>query len=212
MVTTGVLAFGAGILVNGCSTTTTTGTTTYRTTATAACRTTHRYPYRPVCGGGCYPSHGCNRPPNYSSGWRNSSNIIISTGGSNRPGNGYWIATTTSPVAAITSAPARSASPITAAKPEPELNDLSKRQPRAMPADVKRPSPDATAQNWKARAATPVRRTRSKMSSLRNASPAPSQFIQSLSQGRHAMSAPAPKGAGLIMQARPRIAKARARR
>jgi hypothetical protein len=46
------------------------------------------YPYRPAYGGGYYPSHGYNRPPNYNSGWQNSGNILINVDGG--AGGGYW--------------------------------------------------------------------------------------------------------------------------
>ena len=45
----------------------------------------------------------------------------------------------------------QTSSPITQAKPNrSDLNDLSKRQPRPMPADVQRPASNATASNWNA--------------------------------------------------------------
>jgi hypothetical protein len=121
------------------------------------------YPYRPSYGGGYYPSNGYNRPPGYNSGWQNNGNIIINTSGNNRPGsNGYQRPSTIS-------------SPITAARPNrPELNDLNQRQPRAMPADVRRPSPDATAANWKGQSGYAGAKNRDKMTSqerIANAQP-----------------------------------------
>ena len=107
------------------------------------------YPYRPVYGGGYYPSHGYNRPPGYNSGFVNTGNIVVVPGG-NRPGGGYWDRYDPRPGAGGYNKPRPVSSPISAARPNrPELNDLNKRQPRAMPADVKRPSPSATAGNWK---------------------------------------------------------------
>jgi hypothetical protein len=104
------------------------------------------YPYRPVYGGGYYPSNGYNRPPNYNSGWQNNGNIIINTG--DRPSGGYWDRYDNKAGARPYQRPA--SSPITAARPNrPELQQLSTRQARPMPADVKRPSADATASNWK---------------------------------------------------------------
>jgi len=104
------------------------------------------YPYRPVYGGGYYPSNGYNRPPNYNSGWQNNGNIIINTGG----GSGYWDRYDDRPGTGGYQRPRPASSPISAARPNrPELQELNKRQPRAMPADVKRPSADATATNWK---------------------------------------------------------------
>ena len=56
-------------------------------------------------------------------------------------------------------------SPISAAKPgRPELQDLNKRQPRPMPADYKRPAPDATAANWKGQSGYAGAKNRDKMS------------------------------------------------
>jgi hypothetical protein len=107
------------------------------------------YPYRPAYGGGYYPSNGYNRPPNYNSGWQNSGNIIINTGG-NRPGGSYWDRYDNRPGTTDRARTRQVSSPITSARPNrPELQELNKRQPRAMPADVRRPSPDATAANWK---------------------------------------------------------------
>ncbi len=155
MVATGVLAFGAGILVSeifdddddyyhpnyGYG-----GMPYYPP-----------YPYRPSYGGGYYPSNSYNRPPNYNSGFQNTGNIVINTGG-NRPGssgNAYWDRYDNKPRAGATGSSGynrnrTTSSPISAARPSrPELQDLNKRQARPMPADVKRPSPDATVDNWK---------------------------------------------------------------
>jgi hypothetical protein len=106
------------------------------------------YPYRPAYGGGYYPSHGYNRPPNYNSGWQNSGNIVINV--DRGAGGGYWDRYDDKPRARTDNRRNKANSPISAARPNrPELNGLNKRQPRPMPADVKRPSPDATASNWK---------------------------------------------------------------
>jgi len=55
------------------------------------------------------------------------------------------------------------------------LNELNKRQPRPMPADVKRPSPNATAANWKGQSGyAGATKSRDKMSSqerIANAQP-----------------------------------------
>jgi hypothetical protein len=153
LVTTGVLAFGAGILVN-------------ELFDDDDHKNKHKYdyyypnygyggmpyyppyPYRPAYGGGHYPSHGYNRPPNYNSGWQNNGNIVINTGG-NRPNGGYWDRYGNKPGGGYHK-PRPVSSPISTARPNrPELNELNKRQPRPMPADYKRPSPNATADNWK---------------------------------------------------------------
>ena len=115
------------------------------------------YPYRPSYGGGYYPSNGYNRPPNYNSGFQNNGNIYVNTGGGNRPGgnnNNYWNNYDNKPRPGGNNngynKARKTSSPITQAKPNrSDLNDLNKRQPRPMPADVKRPSPNATASNWK---------------------------------------------------------------
>ena len=156
LITTGLLAFGAGILVNeifddddhhnnGYY---------YPNYGYGGMPYYPPYPYRPSYGGGYYPSNGYNRPPNYNSGFQNTGNIYINTGG-NRPGgnDNYWDRYDNKPRPGNNSGYNRArttSSPITQAKPNrSDLNDLNKRQPRPMPADVKRPSPNATASNWK---------------------------------------------------------------
>ena len=142
LIATGVLAFGAGILVN-------------ELFDDDDDWDHHDY---------YYPSNGYNRPPNYNSGWQNNGNIIINTG--DRPNGGYWDRYDNKPGARPYERPA--GSPITAARPNrPELQQLNSRQPRPMPADVKRPSADATASNWKGQSsyAGADRKTREKMSS-----------------------------------------------
>ena len=150
LIATGVLAFGAGILVNelfddddrryGYY---------YPNYGYGGMPYYPPYPYRPSYGGGYYPSNGYNRPPGYNSGFNNSGNIVINTGG-NRPGNNYWDRYDNKPGAGGYNKARPVSSPISSARPNrPELNDLNKRQPRPMPADYKRPSPNATAGNWK---------------------------------------------------------------
>jgi hypothetical protein len=87
LVTTGLLAFGAGMLVNeifdddddyhGYN---------YPNYGYGGMPYYPPYPYRPSYGGGYYPSNGYNRPPNYNSGFQNTGNIYVNTGGGNRPG------------------------------------------------------------------------------------------------------------------------------
>jgi len=154
MITTGVLAFGAGILVNELFDDDDHKNKNkydyyYPNYGYGGMPYYPPYPYRPSYGGGHYPSSGYNRPPGYNSGFNNSGNIVINTGG-NRPGNNYWDRYDRKPGAGGYNRPRPTSSPISAARPNrAELNDLNKRQPRAMPADVKRPSPNATAGNWK---------------------------------------------------------------
>ncbi len=81
------------------------------------------YPYRPVYGGGYYPSHGYNRPPNYGGNWGNKNTVIINNNNNywnsyNRPGGNRPGATTTrarAPQSPIT----------TAKKSRPELQTLN---------------------------------------------------------------------------------------
>ena len=152
MITTGVLAFGAGILVNELFDDDDDHHKNdyyYPNYGYGGMPYYPPYPYRPTYGGGYYPSNGYNRPPGYNSGFVNTGNVVINTGG-NRPGNNYWDRYDNKPGAGGYNRPRPTSSPISAARPNrPELNELNKRQPRAMPADVKRPSPNATAGNWK---------------------------------------------------------------
>ena len=77
LIATGVLAFGAGILVNelfdddddhnGYY---------YPNYGYGGMPYYPPYPYRPAYGGGYYPSNGYNRPPNYNSGFQNTGNIV----------------------------------------------------------------------------------------------------------------------------------------
>ena len=153
LITTGLLAFGAGILVNeifdddddhhnGYY---------YPNYGYGGMPYYPPYPYRPSYGGGYYPSNGYNRPPNYNNGFQNTGNIVINTGG-NRPGgnNNYWDRYDSKPGQGGYNKARKTSSPITQARPNrSDLGDLNKRQPRPMPADVKRPAPNATASNWK---------------------------------------------------------------
>lgn len=152
LITTGLLAFGAGILVNeifdddddhhnGYY---------YPNYGYGGMPYYPPYPYRPSYGGGYYPSNGYNRPPNYNSGFQNTGNIVINTGGNRPGGNNYWDRYDGKPGAGRYDKARTTSSPITQARPNrSDLNDLNKRQPRPMPADVKRPASNATASNWK---------------------------------------------------------------
>jgi len=161
MVTTGLLSFGAGILVNELfdddDNYNNRNGYYYPNYGHGGMPYYPPYPYRPSYGGGRYPSNAYNRPPGYNSGFNNSGNIYVNTGGSNRPGgnnNNYWNNYDNKPRPGNNNngynKPRKTSSPITQAKPNrSDLNALNKRQPRAMPADVKRPSSNATASNWK---------------------------------------------------------------
>jgi len=152
MVTTGLLAFGAGILVSELFDDDDDRYDYYYPNYGYGGMPYYPpYPYRPSYGGGYYPSNGYHRPPNYNSGFQNTGTIIINNGG-NQQGGGYWDRYDSNrPRGSGGYAQPRTvSSPITAARPSrPEMNELNKRQPRAMPADVKPPSATATAANWK---------------------------------------------------------------
>jgi hypothetical protein len=156
LVATGVLAFGAGILVNELFDDDDDDHYDYYypNYGYGGMPYYPPYPYRPAYGGGYYPSNGYNRPPNYNSGFQNTGNIVINTGGNRPGGNNYWDRYDAKPRPYAGNngykQPRKASSPITQAKPNrSDLGDLSKRQPRPMPADVKRPAPNATAGNWK---------------------------------------------------------------
>ena len=147
LVATGLLAFGAGILVNEVFDDD--DDYYYPHYGYGGMPYYPPYAYRPAYGGGYYPSNGYNRPPNYNSGWQNNGTIIINNPGGGGGGNNYWNRyDNRSPN--ISGATRQVNSPITAARPNrPELAELNKRAPRPMPADVRRPSETATAANWK---------------------------------------------------------------
>jgi len=153
MVMTGVLAFGAGILVNEIFDD---DDDNYRhgyyypNYGYGGMPYYPPYPYRPVYGNGYYPSNGYNRPPNYNNGgFQNNGNIIINTGN-----NDYWNRYDQRPGglnnATTYNKQARNVrSPITQANPNrKDLNQLNSRQPRPMPPDYKRPDQSRTASTW----------------------------------------------------------------
>jgi predicted small lipoprotein YifL len=201
LIATGVLAFGAGILVNELFDDDDDDWDHhdyyYPNYGYGGMPYYPPYPYRPAYGGGYYPSNGYNRPPNYNSGWQNNGNIIINTG--DRPSGGYWDRYDNKAGARPYQRPA--SSPITAARPNrPELQQLNTRQARPMPADVKRPSADATASNWKGQSsyAGADKKSRDKMSSqerIANAQPGYSKPAAGKAGTRDAQK-PAPKVQG----------------
>jgi hypothetical protein len=188
MIATGVLAFGAGILVNELFDDDDDHHKHdyyYPNYGYGGMPYYPPYPYRPSYGGGYYPGNGYNRPPNYNSGFQNNGNIIINTGGGG--GGGYWDRYDNRPGSGGYQRPRTTSSPITAARPNrPELNELNRRQPRAMPVDVKRPSPNATAANWKGQSGyAGATKSREKMSSQeRIASANPGYAKPSTKQGK----------------------------
>jgi len=154
LVTTGLLAFGAGMLVNEIFD----DDDNYHHNGYGYGYPNYGYgggmpyyppyPYRPSYGNGYYPSNGYNRPPSYQHGYNNNNTVIINNpGGGN---GGYWNDRNQRNTGYQKPGAYKPKSPITAAKPNrPELNDLNKRQPKPMPKDVKRPSPTTTKDNWK---------------------------------------------------------------
>lgn len=173
LVTTGLLAFGAGMLVNelfdnddnNC----------HRNYYNYHCRNNNYYgggywgnsrpyyppyPYRPVYGNNFYPGHNYNRPPGYNNGWNHNGNnniningdVNINTGGTRPGGGGYWDRYPNGRQGGSNNGvrPRPINSPITQARPDrPELKELSNRKPRPMPSDIKRPSTTANSKDWK---------------------------------------------------------------
>jgi hypothetical protein len=154
MVTTGLLAFGAGILVNELFDDDDDHRHNnrydyyYPNYGYGGMPYYPPYPYRPVYGNGYYPSNGYNRPPNWNNGgFQNNGNIIIANPGGN---GGYWDRYDNQRPNYGNANRKQPRSPISATrKNRPELAELNKRQPRPMPADYKRPDKSATASNWK---------------------------------------------------------------
>jgi hypothetical protein len=147
LITTGLLSFGAGILVNELfddDDDWDDHNYWYPNYGYGGMPYYPPYPYRPAYGGGFYPGTGYRPPPGYGGGFYNSGNIVINTGGGR---NDYWDRYDNNRPGRVDAQPR---SPISAAKPNrPELADLNKRQPRPMPADVKRPAKGAEPANWK---------------------------------------------------------------
>ncbi|MBP7917600.1 MAG: DUF3300 domain-containing protein [Arenimonas sp.] len=139
MVTTGLLAFGAGLLVADIFDDDDDWDNYYPRYGYGGGYNYNNYPYRPAYGNGYYPSNGYNRPPNYNNGWQNNGNINtgdinINTGGNNfnNIDGGNRLRT--------------GSSPISKANPN---RDMSKVNQRAAGADGKRPGAAAGASDWK---------------------------------------------------------------
>jgi hypothetical protein len=151
MVTTGLLSFGAGMLVNELFDDDDNhhhkNDYYYPNYGYGGMPYYPPYPYRPAYGNGYYPSNGYNRPPNYQHGFNNNNVVVV-----NRDGQGgdYWNDRNNRASTYQRTGNYQAKSPISSAKPNrPELQDLNKRQPRTMPADVKRPSTAAEPKQWK---------------------------------------------------------------
>ncbi len=148
MVTTGLLSFGAGLLVGELFDDDDDYKYKYPNYGYGNMPYYPPYPYRPAYGNGYYPSNGYRPPGGYGGGFYNSGNIIVTNPGGGR-GNGYWDRYDNNRAGAV-NRDDRYKSPISSAKPNrPELNDLNKRQPRAMPANVERPNKDAAPRQYK---------------------------------------------------------------
>lgn len=125
LVTTGLLAFGAGLLVNEVFDDDDDWDNYYPNYGHGGMYygggpyyPPPPYMYRPPYGGGFYPANGYNRPPNYQHGFNNNT-IIVNNGG-----NDYWKRNGRNSTRVDTRA---AKSPITAAKPNrSELNDLNR--------------------------------------------------------------------------------------
>ena len=149
LVTTGLLAFGAGILVNELfdDDDDYKNKYYYPNYGYGGMPYYPPYAYRPAYGNGWYPSHGYYPPPGYGNKYVNNGNIYVNTGGNN-----YWNRWNgqQQPVARPYGQTRPVSSPITAARPNRnDLNDLNKRQPRPMPADVQRPANAPATKDWK---------------------------------------------------------------
>ena len=166
LITTGLLAFGAGMLVNELFDDDDDYKYKYYYPNYGYGHMPYYppYAYRPVYGNGYYPSHGYRPPPGYGGryggNYVNNGNIVINTGGNN-----YWKRYDGNARPTPYGRNGRASSPITAANPKrSDLNELNKRQARPMPADVQRPSATASASDWKGKksyagAASPTART-----------------------------------------------------
>jgi hypothetical protein len=148
LVTTGLLSFGAGMLVNELFDDDDDYKYKYPNYGYGNMPYYPPYPYRPAYGNGYYPSNGYRPPGGYGGGFYNSGNIVVTNPGGGR-GNGYWDRYDNNRAGAVNRND-RYKSPISSAKPgRNDLNDLNKRQPRAMPADVQRPNKDAAPRQYK---------------------------------------------------------------
>src|SRR5688572_22589003 len=181
LVTTGLLAFGAGLLVNEVFDDDDDWDDYYPNYGHGGMYygggpyyPPPPYMYRPPYGGGYYPSNGYNRPPNYQHGFNNNT-IIVNNGG-----NDYWNRNSGNS-ARVDTRPAKS--PITAAKPNrAELNDLNRQaseraRTQTPRADTRQAQPNQARQTGYAGARPENKAARDKM--VQN-SPKPAGVAQDL--------------------------------
>jgi len=210
LVTTGLLAFGAGILVNELFDDddhhNNNNDYWYPNYGYGGMPYYPPYPYRPAYGNGFYPGTGYRPPPGYGGGFYNSGNIIVTNPGGR---NDYWDRYDNN------RADYRRAttyqSPISAANPNrPELAELNQRQPRPMPADAKRPVKGAEPANWKGKTSYAgadgsykgaKATTKDKVAAAPQARPAPK--VQGSYKGAPVDTTKRPQGAGDKAAARP---------
>ncbi len=149
LITTGLLSFGAGMLVNELFDDDDDYKYKYPNYGYGGMPYYPPYPYRPAYGNGYYPSNGYRPPPGYGGGFHNSGNIIVTNPGGGG-GNGYWDRYDNNRAGGVNRGDGGYRSPISSAKPNrPELNDLNNRQARPMPANVQRPNMDAAPKQYK---------------------------------------------------------------
>jgi hypothetical protein len=135
MVTTGLLAFGAGLLVAEVFDDDDDYDNYYPNYGYGGVYYGGRpyYPpppgaYRPPYGGAYRPGYGYNRPPNYQNGFNNNTIIV------NNQGNDYWNS--------YGNRPGQPKSPISTARPNrPELQSLDQQQRTRQAAEQARPRP-----------------------------------------------------------------------
>ncbi|HEX7374407.1 MAG TPA: DUF3300 domain-containing protein [Steroidobacteraceae bacterium] len=150
LITTGLLAFGAGMLVNEIFDDDDDyhnhhNDYYYPNYGHGGMPYYPPYAYRPAYGGGYYPSNGYNRPPNYQHGFNNNNVVVINNGNDN-----YWNDRKARSTGYQKAGANQARSPITKNNPRrTDLQELNKRQPKPMPQDARRPSPTATKDNWK---------------------------------------------------------------
>ncbi len=136
LVTTGLLAFGAGLLVANIFDDD--DDDYYSPRYYGPPRPYYPpYPYRPSYGNGYYPNHGYNRPPNYQNGFNNNT-IIVNNGN-----NDYWNRYDGN--SGKNRNPRKAQSPISAANPKRADIDSLNTRAREQPKRVAPAKPDS----WK---------------------------------------------------------------
>lgn len=138
MVTTALLAFGAGMLVNEIFDDDDYYHYYPRYGYGGGYGYNH-YPYRPVYGNGYYPNHGYNRPPGYNSGWNNNGWQNNNKGWQNN-GN-----INTGDITINTGGNRYGGSPISKANPNRDMSKINQRQT----SNKTRPGADGSKADWK---------------------------------------------------------------